>query len=119
MDPGVGYTGCVTRAPRTNLIVMSIATITTYAIFLIAMLVGLLRQRNAREFGLWNMLCQQVWYLLMAISRGLINIPDCLGMDMVCFGGGGRGAYSGEYSLIEVACHRSCSTGSCCVEHQS
>ncbi|KAH9981603.1 hypothetical protein BJV74DRAFT_854490, partial [Russula compacta] len=71
LDPGVEYRGCVTRAPRMHLIVMSIATITTYAILLCAMLAGLLRQRNAREFGLWNMLCQQgwIWFALAVVAE--------------------------------------------------
>ncbi|KAH9956363.1 hypothetical protein BC827DRAFT_801635 [Russula dissimulans] len=67
-DPGVGYQGCVIYAPRMYLISMSIATITTYALLLIAMLVGLLRQRQARSFGVWNMLFQQGWaWLALAV----------------------------------------------------
>jgi len=60
-DPGPNYTGCVVSAPRRRLLAMSIATIMLYAFLLIAMLVGLLRFRNARSFRLWHMLRNQGW----------------------------------------------------------
>lgn len=59
-DPGPNYRGCVITAPRPRLIMMSITTISLYAFLLIAMLVGLLRYRQARSFQLWKMLEQQV-----------------------------------------------------------
>jgi len=55
------YKGCVVRAPHIDLLSMSIATIAAYALLLTAMLAGLLRQRQTRSFGVWNMLCQQGW----------------------------------------------------------
>jgi len=60
-DPGEGYKGCVVHAPRMHLVLMSIATIATYAVFLSMMLIGLMRQRQGRSFGVWQMLCQQGW----------------------------------------------------------
>jgi len=70
-DPGVGYKGCVIHAPRMHLILMSVATIATYALLLIAMLVGLVRQRQARSFGVWNVLCQQgcIWFALAVVAE--------------------------------------------------
>jgi hypothetical protein len=81
---------------------MSIATITAYALLLTAMLAGLLRQRQARSFGVWKMLCQQVQYPLMMNALALINMPKPLGMDMDCSGGGSRGAHSSKCGFVEV-----------------
>jgi len=85
-DPGLGYTGCVIHTPRMPLISMSIATIGTYAVLLIAMLVGLLRQRPERSFGIWKMLCQQgwIWFALAVVAEVptlvlvLMNISNSL-----------------------------------------
>jgi len=65
---------------------MSIATITTYALLLIAMLAGLMRQRQARSFGIWNMLHQQgwIWFALAVVAEApplilvLLNIDPSL-----------------------------------------
>jgi len=100
-DPGVGARGCLVHAPRMHLISMSIATIGTYAVLLIAMLTGLLRQRPERSFGVWDMLCQQVRVHQWQHSRGLTSVLARLGMDMVCIGSGGRGAYSGKCCPID------------------
>jgi hypothetical protein len=59
-DPGLGYRGCVIHAPRMHLVAMSVATMGAYAVLLITMLLGLLRQRPERSYGVWDMLCQQV-----------------------------------------------------------
>jgi hypothetical protein len=83
-----------------HLVAMSIATITFYAFLLTAMLVGLLRQRQARSFGVWKMLCQQVRYLLTE-NFELISMDHRLGMGMVCIGGRSRGAYFGKPDLTE------------------
>ena len=61
-NPGPDYKGCVVAAPWMHLISMSISTIAVYAFLLTAMLAGLLRQRQARSFGIWKMLCKQVRY---------------------------------------------------------
>jgi len=70
-DTGPDYKGCVVGAPRVHLVSMSIATIGFYAVLLIAMLAGLLRQRQARSFGVWKMLCQQgwVWFALAVVAE--------------------------------------------------
>jgi len=78
---------------------MSIATITAYALLLTAMLVGLLLQRQTRSFGVWNMLCQQVRYLWETNNRRLTSVQNCLGVGMVCIGGGVRSSYSGKCSI--------------------
>ncbi|KAI9458974.1 hypothetical protein F5148DRAFT_313208 [Russula earlei] len=71
-DPGPDYRGCVTYAPRMHLISMSTATITVYAFLLILMFAGLVRQRPARSFGVWNMLCQQGWiWFALAVAAEL------------------------------------------------
>jgi len=75
-DPGLGYRGCVIHAPQMHLISMSIATMGTYAVLLIAMLIGLLRQRPERSFGVWDMLCQQGWiWLVLAVAA---EVPTLL-----------------------------------------
>ncbi|KAI0292220.1 hypothetical protein B0F90DRAFT_285372 [Multifurca ochricompacta] len=67
------YAGCVVRAPFWYLIGMSIATTATYAFLLLAMLIGLLQQRSARPFGVWNMLCQQGWtWFALAVA---VEVP--------------------------------------------
>jgi len=67
-NPGVGYTGCVLHTPQMYLVSMSIATIGTYAVLFIAMLVGLLRHRPERSFGIWKMLSLQGWmWLALAV----------------------------------------------------
>jgi len=71
-----------------HLVSMSIATITFYAFLLTAMLVGLLRQRQARSFGVWKMLCQQgwVWFALAVaaevptLTLVLLNINPALNL---------------------------------------
>jgi len=67
-DPGLGYRGCVMHAPRMHLVSMSIATMGAYAVLLITMLLGLLRQRPERSYGVWDMLSQQGWmWLALAV----------------------------------------------------
>ncbi|KAI9462018.1 hypothetical protein BJY52DRAFT_1258438 [Lactarius psammicola] len=70
-DPGPNYHGCVTSAPRTRLLMLSVASIAIYAFLLIAMLVGLLRHRPARSFRLWNLLLQQgwIWFALAVVAE--------------------------------------------------
>lgn len=73
-DPGPNYRGCVVYAPRTRLIMMSVASIVIYAFLLVAMLVGLLRPgyRRARSFPLWHMLQQQGWiWFALAVAAEL------------------------------------------------
>jgi len=68
-DRGPDYKGCVVAAPWMHLVAMSIATIAVYAFLFTAMLVGLLRQRQARSFGVWKMLCTQGWvWVALAIA---------------------------------------------------
>jgi hypothetical protein len=100
-----------------HIILMSIATIMTYALLLIAMLAGLMRQRQARSFGIWNMLHQQVRHSHTADSWRLTNISNHLGMDMVCIGSGGRGASPCKYGLTEIASRRSSIKDSSHFEH--
>ena len=81
---------------------MSFVTMGTYAILLFAMLAGLLRhQRHSRVFGVWPLLLQQVCCSLTAGLLELANMPNCLGMDLVCTGSGSRGAHSGACCLVE------------------
>jgi len=72
-DPGRAYMICVVDAPRLHLLLMSIATITTYAILLIAMLVGLLQIQRGQSssFGVWKTLCNQgwVWFALAIVAE--------------------------------------------------
>ncbi|KAH8986439.1 hypothetical protein EDB86DRAFT_2832725 [Lactarius hatsudake] len=71
-DPGPNYKGCVVYAPRTRLIMMSVASIVIYAFLLVAMLVGLMRYRRARSFRLWHMLRQQGWiWFALAVAAEL------------------------------------------------
>jgi len=87
-DPGPGYKGCVAFAPRAHLLSMSTATIATYAILLIAMLVGLRQQRQTRSFGVWKVLRRQgwVWFGLAiaaevpALTLLLLNISPSLNL---------------------------------------
>jgi len=87
-DRGPDYKGCIVGVPRMHLVSMSIATITFYAFLLTAMLVGLLRQRQARSFGVWKMLCQQgwVWFALAVaaevptLTLVLLNINPALNL---------------------------------------
>jgi len=87
-DPGPFFKGCVVHAPRIHLLLMSIATIATYAILLFAMLAGLLRHRQSRSFGVWKMLCQQgwVWFALAVaaevptLTLVLLNINPALNL---------------------------------------
>ncbi|KAH9971553.1 hypothetical protein BGW80DRAFT_1253287 [Lactifluus volemus] len=55
------YTGCVIYTTRSHLFLMSVVTIGAYAILLITMLFGLLRQRQSRSFGVWTLLFHQGW----------------------------------------------------------
>jgi len=70
-DPGLGYRGCVIHAPRMHLVAMSVATMGAYAVLLITMLLGLLRQRPERSYGVWDMLCQQgwMWFALAVVAE--------------------------------------------------
>ncbi len=75
---------------------MSIATIATYAILLIAMLVGLQLERQTRSFGVWKVLSRQVYYLADEKSRGLTSVLNRIGVGMVWLSNSSRGAYSGK-----------------------
>ncbi|KAI0245069.1 hypothetical protein BJV78DRAFT_1289315 [Lactifluus subvellereus] len=68
---GPEYHGCVIFAPRANLLSMSIVTIAAYAILLVAMLAGLLRQGQARSFGISPLLFQQgcIWFALAVVAE--------------------------------------------------
>ncbi|KAH9173900.1 hypothetical protein EDB89DRAFT_640916 [Lactarius sanguifluus] len=71
-DAAPNYKGCVVSAPRTRLIMMSVASILIYAFLLVAMLAGLLRYRRARSFRLWHMLQQQGWiWFALAVAAEL------------------------------------------------
>ncbi|KAH9957590.1 hypothetical protein BC827DRAFT_1224506 [Russula dissimulans] len=78
-DPGLGYRGCVIHAPRMHLVSMSIATMGAYAVLLVMMLLGLLRQRPERSYGIWDMLCQQGWtWLALAVVAEVPTLANAL-----------------------------------------
>ncbi|KAH9957587.1 hypothetical protein BC827DRAFT_1378065 [Russula dissimulans] len=67
----LGLQGLRDTRPRMHLVSMSIATMGAYAVLLITMLLGLLRQRPERSYGVWDMLCQQgwMWFALAVVAE--------------------------------------------------